>query len=220
MDSEILIDEVLKELYKKLSIKENVLHCSQKPRLKLVLIGSLTSEEKDLLGKEFDIFPFSSSFYQQSLSYSVVLISHMTLEELASLALGYSLKPEGNVILQTLLLDKPVYLLEHGLEYRKYKNTAHKTLYHLYQDYEKKILQYGILLVSTVMELLTGSITAFDINFPVVEIDFTSKNLLLEADLLKMNRRNLFTLRLRKTCIITPSAADFIRNHNIKIIKQ
>lgn len=206
MDYDILVEDILKELEKKLSQSK-----------KLVLIGSLSLNEIELLNKVYTVVPFTD--VDAGLSYYAVLVGHITVESMANIAAGCGCTLEDSFILRALLMGKTVYLLESGIEYKKYKEMAHKNLYSFYQSCEKKIIQYGMVPISSSRNLI-GEKNSMSLNGPIsTEIDFTSKNLLLEGDLLKMNRQDLLQVRIKKNCIITPSAMDFIRNHNVKIIK-
>lgn len=217
MDYNSLIDDVIKELYIKIG-KEKKINVNEKK--KAVLIGNSSNEDKRIFENIYEIVPFIS--VDNLTDISCIVICSMSVGMLGSLAVGCCNCDEDRLILRALLEEKDVYVIESGLEYRQYKQSAYKTLYTLYSDYEKKVLQYGIKLIGHISDILneTPLIKNLSSNISISvadEADFTYKNLLLEDDLIKLHRNGRYSVVLNNKCIVTPSAVDFIKMHNIGI---
>ena len=202
-----LIDTIVNEIYMRLRQCEEIAG-----KNKLLLIGSLTKEEEQILKAGYDLATYNTD----CLSYECILISELPVERLGQLALGCSSHKEDQMILKALLEETPVYLLESGLTYRKYKKTAYKPLYTLYQDYEDKIKQYGVRIIQQVGDLLLDQKDNPEINY-ASPIHLVDKKLLLESDLMHKQIGAFSVIEVSKKCIITPLAEDFIRSHKLKI---
>ena len=90
--------------------------------------------------KEFDINPLTS----ECKDCDILLISKLCIKGLSNIAQGTCTTKAENFALEMLLKGKKVYILEDGIEYRKYKNTAPKVLYNKYIKFEEELLAYGI----------------------------------------------------------------------------
>lgn len=199
-----LIDTIVNEIYNRLKQRDDL------PRL--LLIGTVGVEEQKMLQSTYQMtYPIDKEE-----DYAAILISELSVERMAHLGLGCSYDEEERCILKALLEEKPVYLLENGLVYKRYKKTAYKPLYTLYQDYENKLRQYGIRMIKHVGELLTEGK-----NEPILEytkeVDLKSKKLLLETDLMNRHLEAFTMIEIGAKCIVTPLAEDYIRSHKLKI---
>ncbi|MGL5677895.1 MAG: hypothetical protein ACRDDX_15965 [Cellulosilyticaceae bacterium] len=218
MNYQKLIDEIVEELYRKLK-EDKVVHPLKK---KMIWIGQKEEGLNDALTQCYEIVdgPLEHE------AYECIVVAELTLDRLASLAQGLAQNEEEKCILKALLQGKKVYVLEDGIEYRKYKKTSHKALYTLYSDYENKIKQYGIELIGHASDILLAD-TKEPSKEPDVEeseersvsgeIDFTHKRLLLETDLMRAHIPVYGTVLVGKKGIVTPLAEDFIRTHKLKI---
>ncbi|MEF9958673.1 MAG: hypothetical protein RR448_09685 [Niameybacter sp.] len=220
MNRQELIEDIINEVCKKF-VNELSAH---RGSASLMVIGTLTKEEEEAL-KDYPHMPFTPG---QS-NYEKVLISTLTVTQMAHLALGYGDTPEEVALLEAQLQGKQVYVLERGLEYRKYKDTAPKNLYALYHDYERTLRQYGVLIIKSIRECDTlPSERVQSLSEPnLVQIHESGKEkthvfhkkLLLEKDLISARVGFNETLELASHCKITPLAEDFIRAHHLTILK-
>lgn len=199
-----LIDTIVNEIYNRLK------QCDDLPHL--LLIGTLGLDQRQLLQSTYQMvqLPLMDE------ACTAMLISELSVERLAHLALGCSHDEVERCILRALLEERPVYLLEEGLTYRKYKKTAYKPLYTLYQDYEKRLRQYGIRIIKHVGELLTERKEEPILEY-AKEVDLKSKKLLLETDLMNRHLEAFTVIEIGDKCIVTPLAEDYIRSHKLKI---
>ncbi len=212
--NQTLIDEILNEVYKRLEDK-----CNEQTSLKkLIFIGPMPD-----VGLKYLKQAYKCSVYKnREESYEGIVITKLTIEMLGHLATSSPVTEEESLILKALLNEKQVYMLEEGIEYRRYKENAHKALYTLLMDYEDKIKNYGIQCISHLDELLNSAKSRDNHKAPKpiagnVNFDMTYKKLLLEADLIKKHLEGICIVTISKGCIITPLADDYIRKHHIEI---
>ncbi len=210
MDEKVLIEEVIRELKRKIGqdfMKKDTGRSA-------MVLGVLPQSEEKALKAAYQIVPFS-----ESESCDIYVLAQLPIKLMADLVLGIPSEPQAACILRALLEGKRVYLLESGLEYRRYKETAYKTLYHLYQEYEAAVKRYGIELISYTSEIAKENRIK---PRPEAEdfVDLSSLRLLRESDLIKVRGTGSITVLLGQNTIITPLARDYIANHNLAVIRN
>lgn len=215
MQNQILVDEIMEEIYRRLESKVS----QELARKKLIIIGPMPSDLENLQGV-YEFSPYSKGI----VGYEGIVITKLTVDMLSHIALSAATTEEESFIIRVLLQEKPVYMMEQGIEYRKYKKNAHKALYALLMDYEDKINKYGIKCIShldeiSIEEVDRGNEKIQEVIRENVKLDMTYKKLLLESDLIKKHIEGICTVNISKRCIITPLAEDYIRNHHIHIEK-
>ena len=217
MDRESFIQDIVDELMKRLQMES----------YRVYVIGDIPDTKYNNQGIEF----LSCSSYNTD--DDIVLITAMSPIMLANLANGLAKTREEDIILNRLLNGKKVFILEDAFEYQRYRRTAYKALFHLYQDYEMKLRNYGILVIQTPIEIFKESIyynkrqyqqitdqnyNGNDVSNDIFgKVDWRKKHLLLEKDFKdsRLNRNRV--VLITKDCIITPMARDYIREHQIHI---
>ncbi|WP_395013930.1 hypothetical protein [Robinsoniella peoriensis] len=210
MDEKVLIEEVIRELKRKIGqgCMRNAAGRSA------MVLGVLPEGEEKALKAAYQIIPFS-----EAESCDIYVLAQMPIKLMADLVLGIPSEPQAACILRALLEGKRVYLLESGLEYRRYKETAYKTLYHLYQEYEAAVQRFGIELISYTSEIAKENRIQLR---PETEdyVDLSGLRLLRESDLIKVRGTGSITILLGQNTIITPLARDYISNHNMAVIRN
>lgn len=170
--------------------------------------------------------------------YECIVIGELNNRSLANISLGVQCSPKEGIAIKAALLGKKTILLEDGLEYRQYKSTSNKALYSLYQDYERKLVSYGMEIVSKkdFVEVLKSdkqkSCASVQDNIikvePVISVqstkevesyDFSEKRVLSEADLKRVYRRGIREIKISHKTLLTPLVKDFIRNNKITVTK-
>ena len=221
MDRKELIEDIVQEIFKRFTKELNEL-----PKgIPLMVIGTLPKEDQEnLQGCTF--IPFTDDISR----YEKLVISEITTSQMAHLALGYGDTPEEQVILEALLHGKQVYVLEKGLLYRRYKDSAPLKLYALYHEYESTLRQYGMRIIKSVKDCVdsqgkhmqplqepVGTQNMLESNKNKTHV--FRKKLILEKDLISARVSFHDKLELTKDCKITPLAEDFIRAHHLTILR-
>lgn len=217
MDRESFIEDIVTELMSRL----------QKGSNRVCVIGDI--KEDNYSSKGIEVVTCSS----YSSDDDIILVSTISPIMLANLANGMANTREEEIILDRLLNGKKVYVLEDAFEYQRYRRIAYKALFHLYQDYEMKLRNYGIQVIQNPVEIFKENnyynkrqyqqftdqnYNGNDVSNTIIgKVDWRKKHLLLEKDFvvsrLDRNRAVLIT----EDCIITPMARDYIREHQIHI---
>ncbi|MCU9812471.1 TIGR02536 family ethanolamine utilization protein [Paraclostridium sp. AKS81] len=226
MDYDKLIEFIVDEIYKKLEnqgVKEN----NDLP--KCVLMWERDEDKYKFLNDKFKVL----NYHKDIKDCDVLVISRLCLRGLCNLAMGNSVSDEERFILKMIMSGKKVYVMEDGLEYKRYKQTAPKTLYNKYLNFEKEIKSYGVEIINNPKSILNEvkvnykeeyvkDNTEIKVNVNLTEntLDLRSKKLISESDLRKPQINGIDKILLGKKSIITPLANDFIRIHNLKLDKE
>lgn len=224
MDRDRLIREVLEEVLMRLredsqspgsrqnSDRGQLPGSRQERRLPTAaILGELSREERLLLEGAYRI---AGSWEED---WEVLILARISPELLADLALGTASDSEGRQVLLALLGGKRVYLLESGLEYRRYKDRAPKTLYLQYQKYEERLLRFGAELLHQISDL---SSAGDSVQEEMACADLTGLGLLRESDLVRARSQGFRRVCIGARTIITPLAGDYISNHSLHVSRR
>lgn len=211
MEYENLVNEILYELEKRLKANSNSLQMKKK----LIVVGEFDKESFIPLETIFDVQPFES----ETEDFDCIMVTFLSIEMMSNIVLGCGGKNGESFLLKALLSGKNVYLLESSLFYKKYKKTAFKAIYHLYNEYEYKLLQYGMKKIADVTDILNEKFKNYEKyeTMRELKIDFTGKKLLQEIEFTKNHIKELSCVYIDNNCIITPLAEDYIKNHHLLI---
>ncbi|MDI7815822.1 TIGR02536 family ethanolamine utilization protein [Clostridioides difficile] len=231
MNYDKLVDLVIEEIYKKINNDE--LKVSNKP--KAVTVFEQDNSKFNLLKDEFEIVEFNKSIKE----CEVVIVSKLCMRGLSNLALGNSTSDEERFILKMLIKGKKVYVLDEGIEYKRYKDTAPKALYKKFISFEDEIRKFGVEIIKDLntiaksklsiknetteilnkdtISLINTENTNIDNEF---SLDLRNKKLISEADLRKPTINGVKNILVNKKSIITPLAVDFMRIHHLELKKM
>ncbi|MDI0264590.1 TIGR02536 family ethanolamine utilization protein [Clostridioides difficile] len=231
MNYDKLVDLVIEEIYKKINNDE--LKVSNKP--KAVTVFEQDNSKFNLLKDEFEIVEFNKSIKE----CEVVIVSKLCMRGLSNLALGNSTSDEERFILKMLMKGKKVYVLDEGIEYKRYKDTAPKALYKKFISFEDEIRKFGVEIIKDLntiaksklsiknetteilnkdtISLINTENTNIDNEF---SLDLRNKKLISEADLRKPTINGVKNILVNKKSIITPLAVDFMRIHHLELKKM
>lgn len=218
MDRENFIHDIVTELMYRLQRGSN----------RVCVIGDLPEDNYSNQGIEF----VTSASY--SSDDDMILVTTMSPTMLANLANGMAKTRDEEIILDRLLNGKKVFILEDAYEYQRYRRVAYKALFHLYQDYEMKLRNFGIQVIQNPVEIYkendyyskrqyqqftdqTYKNGNDEPNTIIGKVDWRKKHLLLEKDFMNSRLDRNRVVLITEDCIITPMARDYIREHQIHI---
>lgn len=245
MDMDKLVNAITGEVMRR--IKE----IQDKPNENLQRVLIATSSESRVY-KSLENILSSSSYRIDNLEnmnedldcYENIILCGLNNRELANLALGVQCGQQEQIAINGILKGKKIYLLEEGIEYRKYNSTSNKIFFSMYMEYERKLVSYGITLVrkDNVLEVLSAKDSCnpcqcacslqlqnevnneIDNKSELTSLkeecnirDFMDKKLVAESDLRKMIRDGITAMNIRKRTVLTPLAKDFIRINKIEV---
>lgn len=237
-----LVEEVIRELKRRLSL-EGKRTDALVPGQALIL-GKLTADEEQAVSALYTPVEFRS---KNAPDYEILISAHLSIEAMACLALGMPGNEEAACILYSLLQGKKVYILERGLEYRSYRDKAHKTLYRLFQEYENRIAGFGVRFIGNILDIrrqeeagssqLTGKNMESEVRnmvsrgeYPKREgstnifqedfLNLSGRKLLRESDFSGVSDRAKSRVLIDRDAIVTPLAMDYITNHRLEIRRK
>lgn len=231
MNYDKLVDLIIEEIYKKINNDE--LKVSNKP--KAVTVFEQDSNKFNLLKDEFEIVEFNKSIKE----CEIVIVSKLCMRGLSNLALGNSTSDEERFVLKMLMKGKKVYVLDEGIEYKKYKETAPKALYKKFLLFEDEIRKFGVEIIKDLNTIVKSKLsikseTTETLNKDTISLinteninidnefslDLRNKKLISESDLRKPTINGVKNILVNKKSIITPLAIDFMRIHHLELKKM
>lgn len=231
-----LIDLITKEVMNRLGALEKVTETKKK---KILLLDSAScgclETIREALNEEYDVDSLDNIDCKVE-EYEACIVCRVGNKQIASIANGLCSSSMEEIIMNFLLMGKNVYLLEDGIEYRRYLGTASSSLIELYQGFEKKLVDYGVKLIKNYRDILgTNEIKEIE-KVEAVEaekeiqctpqvkecdtvnsVDLIGKKLISEADLRKLCRKGVNEVVISKKAVITPLAQDFIRINRLSV---
>ena len=213
-----LIDDIIEEVKARMDrMQEETCGCSHTGKVQV--LGALEPAEENILRSFAEI-----QTIQEAGTYDFIVAAQVSMGLLAYTALGIPGQPEAQCILEALLSGRKVYILEKGLEYRRYRESSYKALYQKYQEYEEEIRRFGGEIVSGVQEAAELAVRVWKKDCAPADdstaFDLTGLKLLGESDLGKMRGTGYRTVLIGRKTIITPLAKDYISNHNLTVRRQ
>lgn len=245
MDMDKLINAITEEVMRRVNVLQEQMNENSQ---RILIAASDKSEMYKSVVNKIDFFPNKidslENMNEEMDCYENIILCGLDNRELANLALGVQCGQKEQVAIKGILKGKRIFLIEEGIEYRKYHNTSNKVFYSMYMEYERKLISYGITLVrkenilealntknvctpcqcGCALELQNEMNIESDIKNEVPSLkeennitDFTDKKLVSEADLRKMLRNGIRAINIRKRTVLTPLAKDFIRINHINV---
>lgn len=234
MDYDTLVNLIVEEIYKKINSEE----FKRVSKPKAVVLWDDVSKF-DLLKDEYEVLDFNKNIKDTD----ILIVSKLCMRGLSNLALGNSTSDEERFILKMLMKGRKVYILDEGIEYKRYKETAPKTLYKKYISYEDEIKTFGVEIVKDIRNITLNSkqdskrlnlkdkdlekeqeiVNLQEINSQLIideqSLDLRNKKLISESDLRKPAINGAKNVLVNKKSIVTPLAMDFMRIHRINLKK-
>ncbi|WP_419534247.1 hypothetical protein [Endozoicomonas sp.] len=172
----------------------------------------------------------------QPAKYDHIILASLSNSLLSALTIGLERGSEGCVIVESLLLGKTVHILEEGIAYRRFRDTANPAFYQVFQDKEATLCSFGMAVVT--LDSLSDALTGVDTpekpetasvnevvyqvsapkERPYVEPKLADKGVfnleqrvIGEKDLRTCYEQGYRKIRLQERALITPLAKDFLR---------
>lgn len=220
MNYENLVDLILKEVYKKID--------NEKPQASNKPVAVVLFERDKNRFKEIEDSFFVVDFSSELRDCDVVIISRLCMRGLSNLASLSNASDEERFVLKMLMKGKKIYILNDGIEYKRYKNTAPKALYKKFVSLEDEISSFGVKVIDHPCEILDRDVQVKEERIqkpkevmPVIlkdeALDLRGKKLISELDLKKPAINGIRNIIIDHKSIITPLAADFMRIQGIEV---
>lgn len=216
MEYDNLVNIIVEEVYKKLREGPKIKDMTRKA----VVIGDSNMDKYyEILGNDYDLTSYNDSIKD----CEVVIVPKLCLKGMGNLANLTCSTGEEHFIIKMLMKGRKVYMIEDGMYYKKYKNTAPKQLYNKYLDFEKTLINYGV-------EILRSSFQNICIREEKTNVienrsiagasEVIKKRLVTESDVRAQYIKGSRLIVIDSKSIVTPLAKDFIRINHIEIMRE
>lgn len=222
MEYDNLVNLIVEELYNK--IRETPKN--NDTRKKAVVMQKDNIEKYyEVIGNEYNLVSYDESIRD----CDVLIVPILCLRGMGNLANLTCSTKEEHFIIKMLMKGRKVYIMEEGMYYKKYKNTAPKQLYNKYLDFERQLINYGIEILSSsfnstyIVEEGKYPKNSVDISTNISmnkSVEITNKKLISESDIRKQYINGSRVIVIDSKSIITPLARDFIRINHIEIMRK
>lgn len=225
---EELVEEVIAEVLER--IQSHSCITKEHPQKICLVLGSLDKDKKQMLCNNYQVMEVigkaseSSEAMMELVSRTeLILITRFTVSNLCSIANGNCMTELEEYISDALLLGKEIVILETALVYRAYKTTSSRNYYRKLLEHEKTLINYGIK-IKTEPEFFLCNKENLSEETKVQESSSDrvvfNRMLLTEKELLCCDFHSTNKVLVPKKSIITPMAMDYIREHNLELIRQ
>lgn len=152
--------------------------------------------------------------------YDYIVLPSLTVKRLANIATGLGENLVEETISDVLLLGRRIYLLEEGIDYRRFKKSANKNYYLMIENYENTLVSFGVEIVNKTE--LYEIIKFGEIEGRSKEAHFSIKNqkVITEKEIKIGLQQGCNTIKIKDKAIITPLAHDLIRANKIKVVTE
>ena len=231
MESNSIIDAVTKEVMKRLGYEEDT---SIKPIAKVLVLERYDSEDYKTIEQKLNFIGYQAGSIEDKKAmseYEGIIVTSLCCKELANISIGVGCDEKEKMVLQSLLSGRKVFLIEEGLSYKKYEGTASKGLYKLYENYEQRLKDFGVVVLGK-GNLIEGINEALGKgNMPAAKeetkeenknedkkvLELKDKKLLTESDIKEACENGYDEINVSKRTIITSLAIDCSKISGVKI---
>ena len=189
------------------------------------------------LGSGFAVTYLKDSAQASAADFNHIVVADLPNKLLGEMVMGLERGGEGCVIVESLLLGKTVYVLEEGIAYRRFRDTAKPAFYKLFQDKEQTLVSYGMEVVpqGQLASVLAGTecqaCQAAPVAQPVqpaplptakpkvvnTESYTVDKRVISESDLRQGVDKGFTRFIIKAKALLTPLAGDYIRVKSLEV---
>lgn len=221
MNYDKLVDLIVEEVYKRLNNSQKVY---SNKKVAVILDKKDINKYEEILRNEYTLIEYDESIKE----CDIVIIPQLCLSGMANIANLTSSSDREYFTIKMLMMGKKVYVLEDGLHYRRYKNTAPKALYNKFLEFEKQLINFGVEIIPNPFHIentkessvYSKDITPINNLYNNESYDIRNKKIITEADIRKHYINGAKVILVDKSSIITPLAQDFVKINRIEIIRK
>ncbi|MGY3779498.1 hypothetical protein [Isobaculum melis] len=196
------IDELVQKVMEAVLVR-----LSNEAQLKLKLIGTSDSNVLSLISK----LPTATLTDCTIEEADVLFMTQLSVEQMGRIANGCPQTPEENALLKHFLKGKKVMVLQEGIEFYHYRQSASYALRQKFEEFELQWCRYGAEVVSK--KEATWQLPRSQ-NQQTAEVVGTKK-VWTEAKLKELNLATGAHFKLEKNALLTALAKDYLQEKNI-----
>ena len=238
MNTDALIELISKKVLEQLTMAAAPAAVTQPVRKESVLvIGEKVDREAltQTLGQGFEISLLADVLEPSAENFDHIVLADLPNKLLGDMAMGLERGRDGCVIVESLMLGKTVHILEEGIAYRRFKETAKPAFYQLFEQKEQALVSYGMVVVSCtdLTKALKGEVVAPAATVPAVvattsalepvkpvrteAMEITHKRIISERDLSRAHEDGYTRFAVTQQALLTPLAKDFVRLNELQV---
>jgi len=211
-----------------------------KPKSSVLVVGDCQDRQQleQMLGNSYQLTYTRDQQGNAAINpdeFDHIVLATLPNSLLSALAIGLERGSEGCVIVESLLLGKTVYILEEGIAYRRYRQTANPAFYQVFADKEATLSSFGMKVVklAQLTDAFTGNETTKDVyesastksmictNLPASKgVHVITNRVVGEKDLRTCYEQGYRSIKMPERAVITPLARDFLRLKEDLVVKS
>ena len=244
MNTDALIELISKKVLEQLTMAAAPVAVTQPVRKESVLvIGEKVDREAltQALGQGFEISLLADVLEPSAENFDHIVLADLPNKLLGDMAMGLERGRDGCVIVESLMLGKTVHILEEGIVYRRFKETAKPAFYQLFEQKEQALVSYGMIVVACtdLARVLKGEVVAPAATVPAARttpavvattsalepvksvrtdaMEITHKRVISERDLSRAHEDGYTRFAVTQQALLTPLAKDFVRLNELQV---
>ncbi len=143
-------------------------------------------------------------------AFDCVFVAKLTCTELSDCALGKDCTAVPCAVTNALLCGKKVYLLESALVHRKYKETANRAFYSMYEGYVNTLRTFGV-------EIIREQWYGKNLDRNAIADNTVDKVITEKLAISLVDKACDGIIHLNSGTVITPSAKDIFNHSQVKV---
>jgi ethanolamine utilization protein len=158
--------------------------------------------------------------------FDYIIVPKLTNHDLGSIAMGLEQSDVSCIVIEGIFHGKTIIVMEEGIVYRKFKETSNPNFYKMFETYENKLVSFGIHVIKkqNICEYISGNVENKQIvektSIAECQAVAVDKRVIVENDVCKVFSKGYKTMHIHKNSIVTPLALDYIRRHEMSIVKK
>lgn len=223
MDMEKLVETVVLQVLKSLAEEHTQLLENSK---KILIIERANNGIWDSLVKEVvsqgDVVEDINGLQQGKKieEYDYIILPFLTPKRLVNIATGLRNDIIEETISDILLLGRRIYLLQEGINYRRYKKTANENYYLMIENYENKLISFGMKIVNKTELYEIIRFGEVEEKSKETNLAIRDKKIITESEIKKGLKQGYNIIKISDKTIITPLAHDLIKANKIKVVTE
>ena len=241
MSTDDLVDLIAKRVMELLASQKKETSTPEKATVLVVGNSDNTLDFEPKPGKNFSFTMAEDLDKPDPADFDHIVLASLSNSLLSALVVGLERGSEGCLILESLLLGKTVHILEEGIAYRRYRETAKPALYSVFEQKEKTLKSYGTAVVAreNLEVFLANTVDGNSLPDTALESEITDQaggadshpsqdddvmvldqRVIAEKDLIRLYEKGCRKVARGRRSLLTPLARDFIRIHEDLVVLE
>jgi len=227
MDQKKLIENIIKEVIKRLEEKHTINDLENAMRKERILAIAI-SDHKILseIHHRYRIDFYEDHYeYEEHINinvYDAILLGSISHQELVHISMGLANNPVSSLVIEAILAGKKIYILKEGITYLRYEHTSNTNFYNMLKGYEEQLKTFGIEWIYTneIVEKMKRSEISKELfkEAQITEEHVVQVKIITESIAKQYHIKGCKHLLVKKQTIVTPLARDYLRDKKISII--